>query len=148
MKNNRNNLDIYTDGASTGQRRGGVGVVYIRGDTVINQFYTAFNDVTNNQMEIMAILIALKGIVNHYDCINLYSDSMYCIGTITSNYQIKSNKKLWIALRKEIERVRTLCPNLNFIHVKGHTDNDWNNYADKLAVKGSKLYYVSRHSQA
>ena len=56
-------LTIYTDGAcqvSTGN--GGVGVVFIKDNEVIYQFNKHFKNVTNNQMEIMAVIYALHAI--------------------------------------------------------------------------------------
>ena len=31
-----------------------------------------------------------------------------------------------------------LCPNITFVHTKGHNGNKWNEYCDKLAVGASK----------
>ena len=39
---------------------------------------------------------------------------------------------------KEYSRVSKLSPNIKFQHVKGHADDKWNNYVDKLAVRASQ----------
>ena len=39
---------------------------------------------------------------------------------------------------KQFERVKQLCPNVEFKHVKGHSGDKWNERADKLAVAASQ----------
>ena len=51
----------------------------------------------------------------------------------------KKNVLLWNEFDKQYKRVSELCPNVTFEHVKGHADNNWNNYVDNLAVKASQL---------
>ena len=73
-------LTIYTDGAcqvSTGS--GGVGVVFIKDNKVIYQFNKHFKNVTNNQMEIMAVIYALHAISTDFDSITVVSDSQYVL---------------------------------------------------------------------
>ena len=71
---------------------------------------------------------------------------MYCVGCATLGWQRKKNRKMWEEFDKQYSRVKSLCPNIKILHVKGHQSGtnltqeaDWNNYVDKLAVKASQL---------
>ena len=90
-------------------------------------------------MELGAIIIALRLIKKEYNSIIIYSDSMYCIGCATLGWQRKKNKSMWIEFDKQLDRVKKLCSDIKFIHVKGHNGNRWNDECDKLAVKASQL---------
>lgn len=133
-----NNIIIYTDGAySSSRNQGGVGVIILKNNKKIFEYSNMYKNCTNNQMELGAIIIALRLIKNKYNSITIYSDSMYCIGCITLNWQRKKNKALWSEFDKQLERVKELCPTIEFIHVKGHADNQWNNECDRLARNAS-----------
>lgn len=135
-----NNITIYTDGAySSTRNQGGIGIIILKNDKKIFEYSNMYKNTTNNQMEIGAIIIALRLIRNPVDSITIYTDSMYCIGCATLDWQRKKNKSMWIEFDKQLERVKKLCSNIEFIHVKGHADNHWNNECDKLAVNASKL---------
>lgn len=138
------NLKIFTDGAFSPLRnQGGVGIVILNeNNEKIKEYSNKYDRTSNNQMELAAVVIALRSINNFYNSIVIYTDSQYVIGCATLNWQRKANKLLWTEYDKQYERVSELCPNIKFIHVKGHQkDNSeitkWNNYVDKLAQKAS-----------
>lgn len=104
----------------------------------------AIPKITNNQGEMMAIIMALKTL-KILDCqdrmIEIFSDSAYCIngitdwvhgwirkGWINSKKQPVENKELW----QEMYNLRSEFTNLSFTKVKGHADNVGNNRADYL----------------
>ena len=89
-------------------------------------------------MEIVAVLMVLKSIKSKIDHLIIYTDSMYVIGCATLNWSRKKNITLWNKFDKEYKRVSNLCSTIKFKHVKGHSNNQWNNYVDKLAVEASK----------
>lgn len=64
---------------------------------------------------------------------------MYCIGPLNNNWKIKSNQKFWKLFAIEYDRVKSLCSDIKFEHIKGHNNNYWNDYVDKLAVQSSQL---------
>lgn len=140
---NKKVLKIFTDGAYSSSRdRGGIGVIVL--DDKIHKYYHGYDRTTNNQMELVAIIIALRYITKSYDSIIIYSDSQYCIGCATLGWQRKKNKKLWNEFDKQFKRVKELCSDITFKHVRGHQNDDseetmWNNMVDKLAVKASQL---------
>lgn len=133
------NYECYTDGAySSSRNQGGIGIVFIRNGKKITEFSKAFKNTTNNQMEIMAALAVLKCFQARVDSITIYTDSMYVIGCASLGWKRNKNGILWAAFDEELKRVSMLCPEIKFQHVKGHADNKWNNYVDKLAVEASK----------
>ena len=134
------NYECYTDGAySSSRNQGGIGIVFIRNGKKITEYSKAFKNTTNNQMEIMAALAVLKCFRSYVDSITIYTDSMYVIGCASLGWKRNKNGILWAAFDDELKRVSTLCPKIKFQHVKGHADNKWNNYVDKLAVEASQI---------
>lgn len=135
-----NDLQIYTDGAYSPLRdQGSVGIVILQDGKKILEYSNKYERTSNNQMEIGAVIIALRLIKESHDSITIYTDSQYVIGCATLGWKRKKNSKLWEEFDKQYERVLELCPNIEFVHVKGHSDNYWNNYVDKLAVSASQL---------
>ena len=133
-------LTIYTDGAYSSLRdQGGVGIVILEDDKKILEYSNKYNRTTNNQMELGAVIIALRIIKNNYDSIIIYTDSQYVIGCATLGWKRKKNVKLWQEFDKQYARVKELCSDIIFEHVKGHDGNIWNEYCDKIAVKASQL---------
>ena len=63
---------------------------------------------------------------------------MYVIGCITKGWKRKKNVQLWEEFDKQYSRIKELCPNITFTHVKGHSGDKWNEYCDKLAVCASR----------
>lgn len=131
--------ECYTDGAySSTRNQGGIGIVFIRNSKKIAEYSKGFKNTTNNRMEIKATLLALHSFKKPVDSITIYTDSMYVIGCASLGWQRKKNVALWQIFDKELNRVSKLCPSIKFQHVKGHSDNEWNNYVDKLAVSASQ----------
>lgn len=133
------NYECYSDGAySSSRNQGGVGIVLLRNKKKVFEFSKGFKDTTNNKMEIVAALMVLKCFKKPIDSITIYTDSMYVIGCATLGWQRKKNICLWKLFDEELNRVSKLCSNITFQHVKGHANNKWNNYVDKLAVEASQ----------
>ena len=131
---------IYTDGAYSSLRnKGGIGIVILKEDKLILEYSKDFANLTINQLELLAIIYALKFIKKEVDSITIYSDSMYCIGPLNNNWKVKSNQKFWNLFAREYDRVKSLCSDIKFEHIKGHNNNYWNDYVDKLAVQSSQL---------
>lgn len=131
-------LTIYTDGAcqvSTGN--GGVGVVFIKDNEVIYQFNKHFKNVTNNQMEIMAVIYALHAISTNFDSITAVSDSQYVLGCINKGWRRKKNQNYWRLFDKVYNKAKEFCSDIKFEWTKGHNIDEYNNLADRLAVEAS-----------
>lgn len=91
---------------------------------------------TNNYAEITAALVGLKKITDKTIPVKVYSDSQYLVQTINSNWKINANKELWEKLFEEIQTFDSV----EFIKVKGHVGNKYNEIADNLAKKEAISY--------
>ena len=133
-------VDIYTDGACSGNPGPGGWGVLIQLDDKNIELSGGDNETTNNRMKLMAAIIALEEINKDYK-INLYTDSNYVKDGITSwisnwkknswktaNKKDVKNKDLWIRLDSAIKG-----KDISWIWVKGHAGNAGNEQADYLA---------------
>jgi len=133
-------VDIYTDGACSGNPGPGGWGVLIQLDDKNIELSGGDNETTNNRMELMAAIKALEEINKDYK-INLYTDSNYVKDGInswisnwkknnwkTANKKEVKNKDLWIRLDAAIEG-----KDISWIWVKGHAGNAGNEQADYLA---------------
>ena len=133
-------VDIYTDGACSGNPGPGGWGVLIEIDNENIQLSGGNKETTNNRMELMAAIKALEEIDKDYE-ITLYTDSNYVKDGITSwisnwkknNWKTASkkdvkNKELWIRLDEAIKD-----KNISWVWVKGHAGNAGNEQADYLA---------------
>ena len=136
-------VKVYTDGACSGNPgKGGYCAILLYGDN--EKIVSGFEEnTTNNRMELLAAIKGLKAL-KEACIVNLYSDSQYLIsafndGWITSwqNNNWKNNNKKEVKnvdLWKEILELSKIHK-INFIKVKGHSDNEYNNRCDKIAVQ-------------
>ena len=135
---------IYTDGACSGNPGpGGWGAVII--DEKENQINLSGKEkaTTNNRMELVAPIMALKKIKNSSE-ITIYTDSTYLKNGITiwiENWKKNNwknakkkpvkNKDLWIQLDKLAKE-----HSIDWKWVRGHTGHPENEKADELANQG------------
>lgn len=89
---------------------------------------------TNNQMEMTAVLEAMRSITDKSIPVEVYSDSKYVVETLNGNYAVKKNVELWKLLMQEKEKFR----DIKFLWVKGHDKNIHNNDVDRMAVMEAK----------
>lgn len=135
-------VTIYTDGACSGNPGpGGWGAVLFFGEHK-KEMSGAEDPTTNNRMELTAAIEALK-VLKEPCRVKLYSDSAYLVncfhqgwykgwlknGWRNSKKQPVENQDLW----KEILRLMEIHQ-VEYIKVKGHADNEWNNRCDELAT--------------
>lgn len=137
------NYQIFTDGSCRGNGHGGIGIVWLKNGEKVSQFSRGFEKVTNNKMELIAILYALMSIKNPIDFLEIVSDSEYSIGVLTKPWNPKKNIKLIEAIKQAIVSKQQLIKNpIKWTHTKGHQSDDsentkWNKLADKLATRAS-----------
>lgn len=137
---------IYTDGACSGNPGPGGWAAVLMYKENKKEISGAIKNTTNNIMELTAVVEALKTL--KFPCeVDLYSDSSYVInafekkwifGWIKNNWKTSSkepvkNKEIWQELY-DLTKVHKV----NFIKVKGHSDNVWNNRCDELAREAIK----------
>ena len=133
-------VDIYTDGACSGNPGPGGWGVLIKIDNENIELSGGYRETTYNRMELMAAIKALEEIDKDYE-ITLYTDSNYVKDGITSwisnwkknNWKTASkkdvkNKELWMRLDEAIKD-----KNISWVWVKGHAGNAGNEQADYLA---------------
>lgn len=133
------NLEIYTDGAFSSSRdQGGIGIIILKNGKLILEYSKMYRQVSNNKMELGAVVVALRAIKGKVDSITIYTDSMYVIGCATLGWRRKKNKPLWKEFDIQYNRLHELCNNIEFKHVKGHNGNVYNELCDRLAVRASQ----------
>ena len=138
---------IYTDGACSGNPGpGGWGAILMYGDHK-KEISGGLKDTTNNIMQITAVLEALR--LLKFECeVKIYSDSAYVVnafnngwiynwmknGWKTASREPVKNKELWVELYDFTKKHK-----IEFIKVKGHADNEFNNRCDELARNAISL---------
>lgn len=137
---------MYTDGACSGNPGpGGYAAILMYGD-IVKEVFGSEKDTTNNKMEMMAVLKGLEIIKEPCD-IEIYSDSAYVVNSVEKGWLFNWKKKDWIKSdRKPVKNIELWeellkhleTHNIKFIKVKGHSDNEYNNRCDKLAVEAYK----------
>ena len=138
-------LKIYTDGACSGNPgKGGWAAIILDGKKQ-SSISGSENKTTNNRMELMAPIMALKKIKIKSEII-IYTDSRYVKDGITewikkwklnnwrgSNKKSVKNKDLWVKLDSHCQ-----IHNVSWKWVKAHAGNKLNNLVDELAVSKTK----------
>tara|TARA_B100000579_G_C22809270_1_gene844269 strand:- start:628 stop:1050 length:423 start_codon:yes stop_codon:yes gene_type:complete len=138
-------LKIYTDGACSGNPgKGGWAAIILDGKNQ-SSISGSENKTTNNRMELMAAIMALKKIKIKSE-ITIYTDSRYVKDGITewikkwklngwksSNKKTVKNKDLWVKLDNCCQR-----HDVSWKWVKAHAGNKLNNLVDELAVLKTK----------
>ena len=140
-------VEIYTDGScSVNSGKGGWGLVIVENDEITREECGSAIDTTNNRMELTAFLKAMQIMeeVAEPTAYTIYTDSAYianCFkdkwyqtwmsnGWRTSNRMAVKNTDLWKAILKIHRESKN---SITIVHVKGHTNNKYNNRADALA---------------
>lgn len=90
---------------------------------------------TNNIAELTAIKIGLEAIKPSRRCISVvvYTDSQYCMGMLSYNWNAKKNHKLI----HEIKTLTTKFKSVKFKKVKAHCGIKYNEEVDKMAKRAS-----------
>jgi ribonuclease HI len=127
-------LEIYTDGSCKPTNPGpaGYGVVVIEDGKIIHYCSAFIGSETNNVAEIGGIEYAIDYLEKEgrsWDEVSIFTDSNYCVGLFTKNWNAKKNKELVARVRKKLENF----PNLDIKWIKGHDGNKYNEVVDKLA---------------
>ena len=139
-------VTIYTDGACSGNPGpGGWGAILMYKD-IKKEISGGNRETTNNIMEMTAVIESLK-LLKEPCNVKIYSDSAYVVNAINQNWIEGWMKKNWQNSKKELVKNKELWEELyaltkkhqtEFIKVKGHSDNEFNNRCDELARNAIK----------
>lgn len=119
----------YTDGAcSHNPGPAGVGVVFLDGEDrwELSEY---LGEGTNNIAELTAVRRAVERAANR--CIHVYTDSTYAIGVLQKGWKAKANRDLVQYIRELMSQNQQV----KLIHVRGHSGDELNEHADRLAVR-------------
>lgn len=134
---------LYTDGACSGNPGAGgycAILMYMGAEKVISG---AEELTTNNRMELLAVIKGLEALKEKC-AVKIYSDSQYVVEAFNQNWIQNWIMNGWrTSNKKEVKNVDlwqklldlSIVHKIEFIKVKGHADNEFNNRCDKIAVK-------------
>ena len=139
-------IKIYTDGSCLGNPGNGGWAAIINDQDKITKISGNKKNTTNNQMELMAAIEALKKIPTEQE-VQLYTDSKYVKMGITewiekwsqNNWKTSSKQKvknleLWIELNEISKKHK-----IEWFWVKAHAGDPINEEVDELAKKAANL---------
>ena len=140
---------IYTDGSSRGNPGpGGYGIIMEDCKSgFVKEYSKGFRHTTNNRMELLAVIDALKMLKKNKLKVLIYTDSKYVVDSVekkwvfkwkTTNFKNKKNVDLWLDFLKVFDK-----NTIKFNWIKGHNNHPQNEKCDKLAFDASKSKYLS-----
>lgn len=133
---------MFTDGSAVpNPGPGGWGVVWVVDDEVVAERAGRAADTTNNRMELMALIEAVK-LVPEGTTATLYSDSNLAVRTINEwaagwkrrGWKRKTGPVENLDLVRELHELVEQRPELELQWIKAHAGHRWNEYADRLAA--------------
>lgn len=144
----KSTVNIYTDGACSGNPGpGGYGVVLeFKGN--IKELSGGEKLTTNNKMELTAVIKGLEALKKPCNVI-LCTDSKYVVDSIQKGWVYKWRDNGWMRTKKDKalnsdlwQRLLELLEihNVEFEWVKGHAGHPQNERCDKLAVESYQQY--------
>jgi len=143
-------VDIYTDGACSGNPGAGGYCAILIYNGVEKVVSGSEEQTTNNRMELLAVIKGLEALKEKCK-VNLYSDSAYVVDAFLQGWVDSWQANNWRTANKKEVKNPDLWKKLlsltdmhvvTFIKVKGHSDNEYNNRCDKIAVSEYKNLQV------
>ena len=134
-------VEIYTDGACSGNpgKGGWCAILIFGGKEKVLSGGEA--ETTNNRMEVYAAIAGLSALKEKCKVL-LYSDSAYLVNAISQHWLDGWKRRGWVNAENKPVKNRDLWERLSdllamhsveFVKVKGHADNVYNNRCDKEA---------------
>lgn len=141
-------VEIFTDGACSGNPgAGGYGAI-LRCDGKEKEISGGEAHTTNNRMELMGVISALEAL--KFPCeVRLTTDSKYVVDAINKNWAVGWRRRGWKksdgkpALNSDLwERLLKLLEihKVEFCWIKGHAGHSENERCDRLAVAQRDIY--------
>lgn len=137
-------VHVYTDGAARGNPGpGGYGIVMEWvGKPYKKEFSKGFKHTTNNRMELLAVIDALKKLKKPGVSVLVFTDSKYVVDSVKKGwvfgwekkaFKDRKNADLWKDLLVEYRKHK-----VDFKWIRGHNNHVQNERCDTLAVEASK----------
>lgn len=137
-------VHIYTDGAARGNPGpGGYGIVMEWvGKPYKKEFSKGFKHTTNNRMELLAVIDALKKLKKPGVSVLVFTDSKYVADSVKKGwvfgwekkgFKDRKNADLWKNFLVEYRKHK-----VDFKWIRGHNNHVQNERCDALAVAASK----------
>ena len=137
-------IHIFTDGSSRGNPGpGGYGIVMEdKSSNYVKEYSEGFRKTTNNRMELLAVIEALKNLKKENAQVVVFTDSKYVVDSVEkkwvftwekNNFKKKKNIDLWLDFLKIFRKHR-----VKFKWIKGHNNHPQNERCDHLAFQASK----------
>ena len=151
IMNEKTKVTLYTDGACSGNPGvGGYGAILVyvdpQGVKHEKEFSQGFKMTTNNQMELLAVIVGLEALKKTCE-VTIYSDSKYVVDAFNNNWLAGWIANGWKTSGKKpvknVELWKRLLEakknhDVKFVWVKGHAGHEYNERCDILAVTASK----------
>jgi len=134
-------VDIYTDGACSGNPGPGGWAVILKYNGHTKEVSGYNKETTNNRMEVFAAIQGLRQLKERCK-VSLYSDSAYLVDAFNKGWLRNWQDNNWRTAGKDevknIDLWKTLLMEtegheVDFVKVKGHSDNEFNNRCDEMA---------------
>ena len=144
MNNDKQIIEIYTDGACSNNQNREVSV----GGWAYRLFYMGHEKIgkgqvkntTNIRMEMTAVIEALKAVKKNDISVYIHTDSQLVVDTIQKGWKRNKNIDLWDELDTQLARFKDVL----FVKVKGHGNDFFNNLVDRLAVEMTKWLHIKK----
>lgn len=139
---------IYTDGACSGNPGPGGWGAILKYGSASRELSGGEAATTNNRMELTGVITALEALKEPCQ-VTLYTDSQYVVNAMTKGWAKKWQANGWMRNKKDPalnpdlwQRLLSLCQRhqVEFVWVKGHAENEFNNRCDQLAVAERKKF--------
>jgi ribonuclease HI len=147
-KHKKKTVIVFTDGACSGNPGPGGWGVLLQWNGEEKELTGGAKDTTNNRMEMRAVIEALNAL-NQPCRVKIHSDSALIVKAFTQGWIDGWLKRGWKKANKKPVENRDLWEEMltamqphdvEWIKVKGHSDNERNNRVDALAVEASKRF--------
>lgn len=139
---------IYTDGACSGNPGPGGWGAILKYGSASRELSGGEAATTNNRMELTGVITALNALKEPCQ-VTLYTDSQYVVNAMTEGWAKKWRANGWMRNKKDPalnpdlwQQLLELCDRhqVEFVWVKGHAENEFNNRCDQLAVAERKKF--------
>ena len=141
-------VEIYTDGACSGNPGPGGWGAILRYKGVERELSGGEAMTTNNRMELLGVIRALEAL-REPCAVELWSDSRYVVDGLDKGWAEGWRKRGWVkadnkpALNADLwERLLELTGQhqMRYHWVRGHAENEYNNRCDALAVAAREKF--------